>query len=453
MPLRGLGEHEEGARPVSRFDIGMWMFAGALVLIALRMPVGVAMLLVGGVGYAAINGADPLLNTLKTLTFSKFANYTLTVIPLFLLMGEFATKAGMSAALYRAGRAWFGHWRGGLAVATIGGCAAFGAICGSSIATAATMTKVAGPEMRKAGYSPALWTGTLAAGGTLGILIPPSVILVIYAVFTEQSIGALFIAAIIPGAIAAIQYMLVVNLYVRFVPGAVVRQEKAPWRERLVATHQVWPVLLVFGLVVVGIYRGWFSATEGAGVGAFATFVLAIWRGGMRWQGIRESLLATGETTAMMYLIMLGAELFSAGLASSQMPTLFAQKVAGLEASPVVIMMAILLAYFILGCFMESLAMVLLTLPVFIPLVLALDFGMTKDAVLVWFGILVLISVEVGMISPPFGLNLFLINSMAKNVPMGETYKGVLGFCAMDAIRLAALIFFPALALWLPALK
>jgi tripartite ATP-independent transporter DctM subunit len=359
----------------------------------------------------------------------------------------------MSSALYRAGRAWFGHWRGGLAVATIGGCAAFGAICGSSIATAATMTKVAGPEMRKAGYSPALWTGTLAAGGTLGILIPPSVILVIYAVFTEQSIGALFIAAIIPGAIAAIQYMLVVNLYVRFVPGAVVRQEKAPWRERLVATHQVWPVLLVFGLVVVGIYRGWFSATEGAGVGAFATFVLAIWRGGMRWQGIRESLLATGETTAMMYLIMLGAELFSAGLASSQMPTLFAQKVAGLEASPVVIMMAILLAYFILGCFMESLAMVLLTLPVFIPLVLALDFGMTKDAVLVWFGILVLISVEVGMISPPFGLNLFLINSMAKNVPMGETYKGVLGFCAMDAIRLAALIFFPALALWLPALK
>ena len=438
---------------MSRFDIGMWMFAGALVLIALRMPVGVAMLLVGGVGYAAINGADPLLNTLKTLTFSKFANYTLTVIPLFLLMGEFATKAGMSAALYRAGRAWFGHWRGGLAVATIGGCAAFGAICGSSIATAATMTKVAGPEMRKAGYSPALWTGTLAAGGTLGILIPPSVILVIYAVFTEQSIGALFIAAIIPGIIAAIQYMLVVNLYVRFVPGAVVRQEKASWRERLVATHQVWPVLLVFGLVVVGIYRGWFSATEGAGVGAFATLVLAVWRGGMRWQGLRESLLATGETTAMMYLIMLGAELFSAGLASSQMPTLFAQKVAGLEASPVVIMMAILLAYFILGCFMESLAMVLLTLPVFIPLVLALDFGMSKDAVLVWFGILVLISVEVGMISPPFGLNLFLINSMAKDVPMGETYKGVLGFCAMDAIRLAALLFFPVLALWLPALK
>jgi C4-dicarboxylate transporter DctM subunit len=438
---------------LSRFDIGLWMFFGALVLIALRMPVAVAMLLVGGFGYAAINGAEPLLNTLKTLTFSQFANYTLTVIPLFLLMGEFASKGGMSAALFRAGRAWFGHWRGGLAVATIGGCAAFGAICGSSLATAATMTRVAGPEMRKAGYSPALWTGTLAAGGTLGILIPPSVILVIYAVFTEQSIGALFIAAIIPGVVAAIQYMIVVNLYVRFVPRAVVQLEKASWRERFTASHQVWPVLLVFGLVVVGIYRGWFSATEGAGVGAFSTLVLAIWRGGMRWEGLRESLLSTGETTAMMFLIMLGAQLFSAALASSQMPTQFAQKVAELHASPATIMIAILVAYFILGCFMESLAMVLLTLPVFIPLVLALDFGMSKDAVLVWFGILVLVSVEVGMISPPFGLNLFLINAMAKDVPMGETYKGVLGFCAMDAIRLLLLVFFPILALWLPGLK
>jgi C4-dicarboxylate transporter, DctM subunit len=438
---------------MSRFDIGLWMFFGALVLIAIRMPVAVAMLVVGGVGFAAINGLDPLLNTLKSLTFSKFANYTLTVIPLFLLMGEFATKGGMSASLFRAGRAWFGHWRGGLGVATIGGCAAFGAICGSSLATAATMTKVAGPEMRKAGYSSALWTGTLAAGGTLGILIPPSVILVIYAVFTEQSIGALFIAAIVPGVIAAIQYTIVVNLYVRFVPGAALRLQKASWRERIIASHEVWPVLLVFGLVVVGIYRGWFSATEGAGVGAFATLVLAVWRGRMRWAGLRESLLATGETTAMMFLIMLGAELFSAALASSQMPTLFAQKVAALDASPVIIMLAILVVYFILGCFMESLAMVLLTLPVFIPLVLALDFGMSKDAVLVWFGILVLISVEVGMISPPFGLNLFLINAMAKDVPMGETYKGVLGFCAMDGIRLLALVLFPFLALWLPGLR
>ena len=438
---------------MSRFDIGIWMFVASLVLIALRMPVAVAMLLVGGLGYAAINGAAPLLATLKTMTFSKFSNYTLSVIPLFLLMGEFATMGGMNSALFRAARAWFGHWRGGLAVATIGGCAAFGAICGSSLATAATMSQVAGPEMRKLGYSPALYTGTLAAGGTLGILIPPSVILVIYAVFTEQSIGALFVAAVIPGLIATVQYMIVVNLYARFVPGAAPKAERTPWRERFPASRDAWPVLAVFLLVVVGIYRGWFSATEAAGIGAFATLVLAMWRGGMRWKGIRESLFSAGETTAMMYLIMLSAELFSAGLASSQMPTALAQKVAALDAPPLAIVAAVLAIYFILGCFMESLAMVLLTLPVFIPLMLALDLGMSPSAVMVWFGILVLIAVEVGMISPPFGLNLFLINSMAKDVPMRETYKGVLGFCAMDALRLALLVALPGLTLWLPGIR
>ena len=438
---------------MTRFDIGIWMFIASLVLIALRMPVAVAMLLVGGVGYAAINGPTPLLNTLKTMTFSKFSNYTLSVIPLFLLMGEFATKGGMNTSLFRAARAWFGHWRGGLAVATIGGCAAFGAICGSSLATAATMSQVAGPEMRKHGYSPALYTGTLAAGGTLGILIPPSVILVIYAVFTEQSIGALFVAAVIPGLIATVQYMIVVNLYARFVPGAAARAERMPWKERFPASRDAWPVLAVFLLVVVGIYRGWFSATEAAGVGAYATLVLAVWRGRMRWQGLKESMLSAGETTAMMYLIMLSAELFSAGLASSQMPTELAQRVAGLDAPPLAIIAAILVIYFILGCFMESLAMVLLTLPVFIPLVLALDLGMSPGAVLIWFGILVLISVEVGMISPPFGMNLFLINSMAKDVPMRETYKGVLPFCAMDAVRLALIVAVPGLTLWLPGIR
>jgi len=338
-------------------------------------------------------------------------------------------------------------------VATIGGCAAFGAICGSSLATAATISQVAGPEMRRHGYSPALYTGTLAAGGTLGILIPPSVILVIYAVFTEQSIGALFVAAVVPGLIATLQYMIVVHLYVRFVPGAAAPAERASWKERWEATGGAWMVLTVFLLVVIGIYRGWFSASEAAGVGAFATLVLAVWRGGMRWQGLRESLLSAGETTAMMYLIMLSAELFSAALASSQMPTELAQKVAALNAPPLMVMAAILVIYFFLGCFMESLAMVLLTLPVFIPLVLALDFGMSQGAVLVWFGILVLISVEVGMISPPFGMNLFLINAMAKDVPMRETYKGVLGFCAMDAVRLAIILFAPATTLWLPGIK
>ncbi|MEO8202815.1 MAG: TRAP transporter large permease, partial [Betaproteobacteria bacterium] len=371
---------------MDKFQIGVWMFFGALGIIALRVPVGAAMLLAGALGYAAINGWGPLLATLKTMTYSKFANYNLSVIPLFLLMGEFAGKGGLSSALYRAGRAWFGHWRGGLAVATIGGCASFGAICGSSLATAATMAQVALPEMKKLGYSPALATGTLAAGGTLGILIPPSIILVIYAIYVEQSIGALFVAAIIPGLLATAQYMVVVHLYARFVPGAAPDLPKAAWVERWRATRGVWPTALVFLLVVCGIYLGWFSPTEAAAIGAFAVAIVAVVTGGMRWKGFYESLLSTAETTALIFLILLGAELFSAALALSQMPTELSKGVAGLNASPWLIMAVVLVIYLILGCFMESLAMVLLTLPVFVPLVLSLDFGMSPGASLVWFG-------------------------------------------------------------------
>jgi tripartite ATP-independent transporter DctM subunit len=434
------------------FEIGLLMFAAALLLIALRMPVGVAMLLVGGLGYAAIAGWTPLLATLRSMPFSKFSSYTLSVIPLFLLMGDFATKGGLNRALFAAARAWFGHWRGGLAVATIGGCAAFGAICGSSLATAATMSQVALPEMRRHGYSPALSTGTLAAGGTLGILIPPSVILVIYAIYTEQSIGVLFIAAVIPGILATLGYMAVVNLYARLQPSAAPPAERLPWSARWKPTLEVWPVILVFVLVVTGMYAGWFSATEGAAIGAAATGVLAVTLGGMRWQGLKESLLSTAETTGLIFIMLLGAELFSAALALSRVPAELSATVASFDLPPLVVLVAILLIYFILGCFMESMAMVLLTLPIFIPLMLALDFGLTQPQVLVWFGILVLVSVEVGMISPPFGLNLFIINSMAKDVPMGETYKGVAAFCASDLLRIILLVFAPALSLWLPGL-
>jgi tripartite ATP-independent transporter DctM subunit len=437
---------------MSNFDIGLAMFGAALALIALRMPVGIAMLLVGGVGFATIGGWDRLFATLNSMTFSRFSSYTLSVIPLFLLMGDFATKGGMNRALFRCARAWMGHWRGGLAVATIGGCAAFGAICGSSLATAATMSQVAGPEMRRHGYSPALATGTLAAGGTLGILIPPSVILVIYAIYTEMSIGTLFVAAVIPGLLATIGYMLVVNLYARLVPGAAPPAERATWRERLRATGEVWPVVLVFALVITGIYGGWFSATEGAAIGAAATGLLAVTLGGMRWQGLRDSLLSTAVTTGLIFVVLLGAELFSAALALSRLPAELSAAVAGLDVSPIVILLVILLIYFILGCFMESLAMVLLTLPIFVPLMLSLDFGMSREQTLVWFGILVLMSVEVGMISPPFGLNLFVINAMAKDVPMAETYRGVLGFVASDFLRILLIALIPATALWLPGL-
>jgi tripartite ATP-independent transporter DctM subunit len=437
---------------MSNFDVGLLMFGAALVLIALRMPVGVAMLVVGGIGFATISGWDRLFASLNSLTFSRFSSYTLSVIPLFLLMGDFATKGGMNRALFRCARAWMGHWRGGLAVATIGGCAAFGAICGSSLATAATMSQVAGPEMRRHGYSPALATGTLAAGGTLGILIPPSVILVIYAIYTEQSIGQMFVAAVIPGLIATAGYMLVVNLHSRLAPGSAPAAPRLPYRERLRATAEVWPVALVFVLVVTGMYRGWFSATEGAAIGAAATGTLAVTLGGMRWQGLRASLLSTAETTGLIFVVLLGAELFSAALALSQLPTELSAAVARLDVAPITVLLAVLVIYFILGCFMESLAMVLLTLPIFVPLVLSLDFGMDRTQVLVWFGILVLMSVEVGMISPPFGLNLFVINAMAKDVPMGETYRGVLGFVGSDFLRILLLALVPALSLWLPGL-
>ncbi len=437
---------------MSGFDIGILMFVATLALIGLRMPVGAAMLLVGGLGYAAIAGWTPLLATLRSMPFSKFSSYTLSVIPLFLLMGDFATKGGLNRALFSAARAWFGHWRGGLAVATVGGCAAFGAICGSSLATAATMSQVAGPEMRRHGYSPALATGTLAAGGTLGILIPPSVILVIYAIYTEQSIGVLFIAAVLPGLLATVGYMLVVNLYARMHPDAAPPAERIPWAGRWKPTAEVWPVILVFVLVVTGMYAGWFSATEGAAVGAAATGLLAVTLGGMRWEGLRDSLLSTAETSAMIFLMLLGAELFSAALALSRVPAELSAAIAGLDVPPLAILLAILLIYFILGCFMESMAMVLLTLPIFVPLMLALDFGLNPQQVLVWFGILVLVSVEVGMISPPFGLNLFVINAMAKDVPMGETYRGVAGFVASDVVRIVILVFVPALSLWLPGL-
>ncbi len=433
-------------------DIGAAMFGGIAVLLLGRVPVGIAMLVAGGAGYAAIAGWWPLLNTLKTLSFSRFSSYTLSVIPLFLLMGEFATKGGMNAALFRAARAWFGHWRGGLALATIGGCAAFGAICGSSLATAATMSKVAWPEMRRAGYSPALATGTLAAGGTLGILIPPSIILVIYAIYTEQSIGNLFIAAAVPGLLATVGYMLVVHLYARLSPAAAPPSPRLPWRRRLAESREIWPAALVFLLVVIGIYDGWFSPTEGAAVGAAAVGLLAVTIGGMRGKELVESLLATAETSALMFVILLGAELFSAALALSRLPTALSGWVVSLGLGPMTVLAVILGAYLLLGCAMESLAMVLLTLPVFVPLMLALDFGMNQTQLLVWFGILVLVAVEVGMISPPFGLNLFVINALAKDVPMTATWRGVVGFCASDAVRLVLLAAFPGISLWLPGL-
>jgi tripartite ATP-independent transporter DctM subunit len=434
------------------FDIGIIGFALTLVLMAIRMPVGIAMLFVGAVGYVALAGWGPLLNTLNTTTYSRFANYTLSVVPLFLLMGHLATQAGINSAMFRAANAWFGHLKGGLAIATVGGCAMFGAICGSSLATAATMSQVAMPEMRKYRYSNALTTGTLAAGGTLGILIPPSVVLVIYAIYTEQSIGHLFLAAVIPGIIATIGYMIVVAVYVRVRPDAGPAGPRANWGERIRSVGGIWHVALVFAIVVVGIYDGWFSPTEGAAIGAAVVGVIAVVVGGMRWKGLRQALLETAETTALIFVILLGAEIFNAFLALTQMPAELALAVGEMNLAPMVVLSAMIFVYLILGCVMESMAMVLLTIPVFYPIILSLDFGLTPDQLGIWFGILALMVVEMGMITPPFGLNIFVINAMARDVPMRDTYIGVLPFVASDIVRTLIIMFVPATTLIVPGL-
>jgi tripartite ATP-independent transporter DctM subunit len=434
---------------MSNYEIGVAMFVGVLGMLALRVPVAVAMLVAGGLGYASILGWGPLLANLKTLMFSRFSSYNLSIIPLFLLMGEFATKSGMSKALFGCARAYLGHRRGGLAMATIMGCAAFGALCGSSIATAATMSHVAGPEMRRHGYSGALTTGTLASGGTLGILIPPSVILVIYALYTEQSIGALFVAAVVPGLMAVFGYMAVIWTYVKISPASAPAAERHGWSIRLRETWSVWPAVLVFFVVVGGIYNGWFSPTEAAAIGAVSVGLLGVANGTIRWPQFHEAVLGAAVTTAFIFLILLGAELFSSALALTRMPAELSAQIVAFDVAPILIVVMILGVYLVLGCVLESLAMVLLTLPVFTPVILALDLGMSPADTLIWFGILILIAVEVGMISPPFGLNLFVINSMAKGVPMGATYRGVSGFCLADIIRLLLLIAFPGLTLWL----
>jgi tripartite ATP-independent transporter DctM subunit len=314
------------------------------------------------------------------------------------------------------------------------------------------MSQVAMPEMRKYRYSNALTTGTLAAGGTLGILIPPSVVLVIYAVYTEQSIGHLFLAAVIPGIIATIGYMIVVACYVRINPEAGPAGPRATWRERFASMAGIWPVAVVFVVVIVGIYDGWFSPTEGAAIGAATVGVLAVWLGRMRWRGLKTALLETAETTALIFLILLGAEIFNAFLALTQMPAGLAAAVGELALPPMAVMGAILVVYLILGCVMESMAMVLLTIPVFYPIILSLDLGLSPDQIGIWFGILALMAVEMGMITPPFGLNIFVINAMAKDVPMRDTYRGVLPFVASDIVRTAIILFVPATTLLVPGL-
>ncbi len=437
---------------MTNIEFGALLFAICLVLIALRMPVGVAMFVVGGFGFVSLAGWSAFLNLLNTGPFGRVSSYTLSVLPLFLLMGQFATQAGLSRSLFEAARAWVGHRRGGLAISTICGCAAFGAICGSSIATGATMASVALPEMKRYGYSGALATGTLAAGGTLGILIPPSVILVIYAIITEQSVGKLFLAALIPGIIATIGYSISIAVYVRLNPEAGPAAPPVPLRERMRSLGAVWPVAAIFVLVIGGIYLGVFTPTEGAAIGAAATGLVAIAFGRLSWESFASSLLETAQATAMIFIILISAEIYNGFLALSQIPVELADLLAASGLAPMSILVGILLVYLVLGCVMDSLAMILLTVPVFFPLVTGLDFGFSEEEIAIWFGILALIVVEVGLITPPIGLNVYVINSLADGVPLGDSFRGIVPFLLSDFVRVAIILALPATCLWLPGL-
>lgn len=429
--------------------IGLTMGVVMMAMLALRVQIGIAMFLTGAIGYIWVSGLDPLLAYLKNAPYGRFSLYDLSVVPLFLLMGQFATHGGLSRALFKAGNAFIGHWKGGMAMAGVASCAGFGAICGSSLATAATMSHVVLPELKRHQYKPSLATGSLAAGGTLGILIPPSVPLVIYAILAEQNIAKLFLAAFIPGILAAIGYMLVIAIVCRVDPAAGgPGSPKHTWSERLTTVIDTWPVLLIFLVVIGGIYGGLFTPTEAAAVGALATGIAAWRSGGLKGRGFMECIYGTATGTGMMFLILLGADTLNAFMALSQLPAEAAAWVQEMGFGPFTVLFAVIVIYLLLGCVMDSLSMILLTVPIFLPIILGMDYwGLNIEEKAIWFGMVALVVMEVGLITPPVGMNVYIINGVAKDIPMATIFRGVLPFLASDILRIFLLVFFPSISL------
>ncbi|MEM8977968.1 MAG: TRAP transporter large permease [Pseudomonadota bacterium] len=445
---------------MSGIELALTGFGLMLGAIFLRVPIALAMALTGFFGtWYVLGHPQSTLAQLKTLSYESFSNQGLSIIPLFLLMGQFATKTGMSAALFEAANDWLGHRKGGVAMASVGACAGFGAVCGSSLATASTMGQVALPEMRKRGYSESLSTGVLAAGGTLGILIPPSIILVIYAILAEQNIVKLFLAALVPGILAALGYILTVAIYVRLRPGSAETAPRVPYSDRLKTFARTWPVIVIFGLTIGGIIGDWnwgkpgpqalFTPNEAAAFGAIATLVYGILTRQLSWSGFKEAIFETAKTTGMIFFILLGAEIFKTFLALSRAPDLLADWVSTAGFAPLQVLAVMLITYLIFGCVMDSLSMILLTVPIFLPIIETLNFGLTPEETLLWFGVLALVATEVGLITPPVGMNLFIINGVAGDIPMARTYRGVTPFVVSDLLRIGILVAFPAITLWL----
>jgi C4-dicarboxylate transporter DctM subunit len=427
-------------------------FVLVLVLVFLRMPIAMAMGLVGFFGYMHLTNFKASLSLASRLIIDTSQNYALSVVPLFILMGLFVNKGGLSRDLYRASYAFMGHFRGGLAMATIVACAGFSAICGSSLATAATMSKVAMPEMRKYGYADRLSTASIAAGGTLGILIPPSVILLIYGFLTETSPAKLFIAGILPGLLGVVLYLVAVTYTVTVRPDSGPAGERTPWSERLGALKGVWSVLLLFFLVIGGLYGAldfWplhltFSPTEAAGMGAMGAFLIALSRGGLNIKSTIQVLVETSHTTASLFTVLIGAWVFSNFVNRAGLPEGLLAIVNSTGLGPMAVMMVILLVYLVLGCVFESMSMLLLTVPIFFPLVSSLGFDP------VWFGIIVVVVTEISLITPPVGLNVFVLKGVVGDVSTATIFKGVTPFWIVDIIRLTLLVLIPGIALYLP---
>ncbi|MBV1789982.1 TRAP transporter large permease [Marinobacterium sp. D7] len=427
-------------------------FAALMLLILARVPLGVAMGIIGVCGFGLVQitlygnprGWNSALNMIGSTAFDTGLAYGLSVVPLFLLMGNLITESGMSKELYRAANAFLGHFKGGLALATVVSCGAFSAVCGSSMATAATMSRVAMPSMREFKYDDGLATGAIAAGGTLGILIPPSVILVIYGLMTETDIGKLFIAGLIPGLIGVLMYMAAVAFAVRINPQSGPAGPRSCWRERLQAMKGVWGINLIFIIVMGGIYAGIFTPTEAAGIGASGAFLIALFSGRLDYTKVVRALSNAARTTAMLFFLVIGAVIFSNFINLTGMPVMLKEWVLGQGLSPFMVILCLVGIYLLLGCVLESMSMILLTVPVFYPMVEALGFD------LIWFGILVVVVTEISLITPPVGMNVFVLRGVLPDVKLATIFRGVTPFWIADILRLTLIVTVPSLSLMLP---
>jgi len=420
-------------------------FVVLFVLMLLRVPVGMAMGLVGVSGFAYIVGGGPALKNVGHTTMRTVTDWNFAVVPLFLLMGSFASTSGMSRELFRGANAFVGHLRGGLGIATIAACGGFAAICGSSVATAATFSRVAYPEMRRYNYPQSFATGVIAAGGTLGIMIPPSTVFAVYGLITEQDVGKLFVAGIIPGILAVAMYMVTISIIGWVRPDYLPAGQRHTWKERRESLKDIWATLLLFAFVIGGIYGGMFTATEAAGMGAGGAFLIGIARGRLSRDDIRRSLLETTRTTAAVFTVLIGAILFGYFLTVTQTPQKVTEFLTGLGIGKYGVLALIMVMYLVLGCLMDALAMIILTVPIIFPVIQSLGFDP------IWFGVIIVMTVELGLIHPPVGMNIFVIKSVIEDVKISTIFYGVLPFIITDLVRLVILIAFPILALWLPS--